>query len=901
MSRRTLSHYRILERLGAGGMGEVYKAHDSHLEREVALKFLPEDAVRDPDRLQRFKQEALATSALNHPNITTIYEIGEAEGQHFISLEFVAGHTLREEMRAGRLDTSRVLDIAVQVAEGLAAAHTAGVVHRDLKPENIMVRSDGIVKILDFGLAKLAARDGPQASGDETVVQSSPRVDSLTRPGTVLGTVAYMSPEQARGQNLDHRSDIFSLGSILYEMVSNQVAFGGDSGVEVMHSILRDQPRPLHESDPRTPLELQRIIRKAMAKSPDERYQSAKDMAIDLRALKRELDSGGVSAVRAAAVSGPAAPARRKRRPWWVVFGVAAVSAAAAALLWNRGAHGPATPASLHISKLTTTGKADTPAFAPNGQFIAFETQVEGRDAIRVRQLATNAESDVVPPRQDVLLGNLVFTPDSNWLLYTTRPSSEIVRTLWQVSPLGGQPREVLRDVDSAPSFAPDGKRFLFLRVVNSREFHHFVADYPGGGNCHEVYAAPEAAAAILEPAWSPNGKEMAYAQLDRNDLLHPKLMLKPLEGGEARIIPGPNWMQLSGCRWAPDGSGLYVTGSRSWVEKPQIWFVSTTGAAARRVTQDLDQYDGLSVSRDGKSLASVRRVVEAHLWQVPLDGTPEENATRARQITHGTYTTGSPDVSRDGKRIVFTSDVNGQMDLWILDADSENPRQLTFDPAQDFSATWSPDGQHIAYSREQDGALQVWQLDADGQNGRQVTRIGTTNMQPSWSPDGRWLAYLGAEVDRSKLYKIPVDGGERVELFPENKVVMAAQWSPDGKWIASWTQDKPLMAMRELGLFPASGTGEVRRIPLGPPGGFPWPFLGLRWTPDSSGIVVIAVRNGISNLEYVPIDGGERKPLTAFTDDQTLFFYTLTADGRTAIVQRGRMNADVVMLEGIR
>jgi Tol biopolymer transport system component len=485
--------------------------------------------------------------------------------------------------------------------------------------------------------------------------------------------------------------------------------------------------------------------------------------------------------------------------------------------------------------------------------------------------------------------------------LYTSRPAGELGRTLWQISPLGGQPREVLRDVDTAPSFAPDGKRFIFLRVVNGREFHHFVADYPGGGNCHEVYGAPEGAAAIITPMWSPKGKEIAYAQIDRNDVLHSKLMVKPLEGGEARTLPAPNWMQLSGYEWAPDGAGLYVTGSRSWVERPQVWFVSATGAPARRVTQDLDEYDGVSVSHDGKSLAAVRRVIEAQLWQVPLDGTPEENAAKARQLTHGTYFTGSPDVSRDGKRIVYTSDVNGQMDLWVLDVDSDTPRQLTFDAAQDFSATWSPDGQHVAYSREQEGALQVWQLGADGQNGHQVTRMGDKNMQPTWSPDGRWIAYLGAEADRSRLYKVPVEGGERVELFPENKVMMTVQWSPDGKWIASWTQDKSPLALRELGLFPASGTGEVRRIPLGPPGGWPWPFLGLRWMPDSSGLVLIAIRNGISNLEFLPIDGGERKPLTAFTDDQTLFCYSLTADGRVAIVQRGRMNADIVMLENIR
>ena len=805
MTERTISRYRVLEQLGAGGMGEVYKAFDPKMQRDVALKLLTASFVRDADRVQRFEVEALATSALNHPNITTIYEIDQVDGQQFISLEYIAGSSLRELIRGGEFDLRRAIDVAAQIADGLHAAHEAGIVHRDLKPENIMVRHDGIAKILDFGLAKLRTHEaGRGSSQDETVLQglASPGVDALTRPGMVLGTVAYMSPEQARGQNVDRRSDIFSFGSILYEMLGGKQPFQAESGVEVMHAIIRDPPHPLHELNATVPVELQRIVRKAMAKHPDERYQTARDMAIDLRALELELHSGAVSSVHAPVRARAGVP-RRTLRIAALVAGVVVLAGAVAALLATRNGRKPAELAPMRITKITTSGQASSPVLSPNGQFLAHETLVEGRDAIQVRQLATGSEVEVVGPQEGVALTALAFTVDGNWLLYSSRRQTEAMRTLYQVSALGGPPRELMRDLSGPVSFAPDGKRFLFTRVAGPGQSRFLIAKLDATNEIEEVLACPAEALAIANPMWSPKGDAIAYVQIDKADVLRPKLMINTLSGDAPRALTGSQWMQIGGLTWAPDGSGLYITGSRSWIERPRVWFVDASTGAARSLVQDLDSYGGITVRADGKALASVRSTVQAQLYRVPIDGSPAENASRAQQITRGTGLASSPVVSPDGARIAYVSDSSGHMDLWTMDAAGTNPRQLTFGAAQDFAPAWSPDGKQLAFASETEGVLQTWIVDADGKNARQLTRQGTTNHAPSWSPDGSSIAYISVQGDSSFLCRIAAAGGEPVRVSRELEVMYTTQWSPDGRWIATWLDPGKTLGPTGRGVFP--------------------------------------------------------------------------------------------------
>jgi len=889
MSERTISRYRVLEQLGAGGMGEVYKAFDTKLQRDVALKLLTASFVRDADRVQRFEIEALATSALNHPNITTIYEIDQADGHQFISLEYIAGSSLRQLLRGGKLDVRQVIDLAIQIADGLHAAHEAGIVHRDLKPENIMVRHDGIAKILDFGLAKLRSSEvGRGSSQDETVLQS-PGTDALTRPGMVLGTVAYMSPEQARGQDVDRRSDIFSFGSILYEMLSGRPPFQADSGVEVMHAIIRDSPPPVHELSASVPVELQRIVRKAMAKHPDERYQTARDIAIDLRALGLELQSGGVSAVHEPARARGAS--RRTRRIAGLAAG--AVVLATAAFLATRGGREPAGVAAMRITKITSSGQASSPVLSPNGQFLAHETLIEGRDAIQVRQLATGSEVEVVGPQAGIGLTALAFTPDGNWLLYSIRRQGETLRTLWQISALGGTPREVLRDLTGSISFSPDGKRLLFARVAGPGQSRFVSAQLESPSEVEEVLACPPEALVIANPVWSPKGDAIAYVQTDKKDVLRPKLMIKA--GDAPRALAGVQWMQIGGLTWVPDGSGLYITGSRSWIERPRVWFVDASTGAARPVTQDLDSYSGITVRADGKALASVRSTVQTQLYRVPVDGSPAENAGRAQQITRGTSMAGSPVVSPDGTKIAYVSDTSGHMDLWTMDAAGSNPRQLTFGPAQDFAPAWSPNGKQVAFASEAEGVLQTWVVDADGQNARQLTHQGATNHAPSWSPDGSTIAYISIQGDSSFLCRIPAAGGEPVRLSREFEVMFTTQWSPDGRWIATWLDPGKPSAQHDMACFPLGG-GEVRRFTFTPRDQFT--MLSLRWTPDSAALAYVMSEHDAHSIESLNLSTQEKKPVVTFSGDEYIFAQSWSPDGRSIVVQRGSVLSDVVLIE---
>lgn len=896
MPPETLSHYRLLEPLGAGGMGEVFKAQDTKLEREVALKLLPAESVRDPERLQRFKKEALATSSLNHPNITTIFEIDEADGQHFISLEYVKGRTLRVAMSSGTLEIRELLGIAVQVAEGLHAAHQAGVVHRDLKPDNIMVREDGIAKILDFGLAKLSAAE-PPGDQDETVLQAAaPGSDSLTRPGVVMGTASYMSPEQARGQQLDHRSDVFSFGSILYEMVSGTPPFTAESSVEVMHALIRDQPRPLQEWDSGVPSELVRIIRKAMAKSPDERYQTAKDMAIDLRALEREIDSGALS-VPHAAVSGPSAAV--PPRSAWLLVGVVSVVVlltVAAVLFFRSGGGGtvPTPSASLRVSKITSTGDATSPAFSPDGRFVAFDTKVDGQEAIHVRQMATGSEVEIVPPRQDVLVGNIAFAPDGNWVLYTTRSVNERRRTLWRVSSVGGTPREVLRDVDSAPSFSPDGQSFIFGRFVES-DAYFFTASFTEVGEPQQVYSAPEDAVMILSPSWSPTG-DVAYTQFNKDDVLYPKIMVKPPDGGTPRMAPGPRWMQITGLAWSTDGNELYVCGSRSWIERPQIWRLNLSSGEARRITSDLDIYSGVVVRGDGQAVAAQRTTYDSHLWRISATGSPQENSAGVQRITRGTADSGNPDVHPDGSRVLFDSDADGDLNAWSIDLDGENRTQFTFGETQDFWPCWSPDGQMIAYGSEQDGDLQVWVMGADGQDARQLTHSGTTNYAPSFSPDGEWIAYISSMGDSSFVYKIPVAGGDPVRVS-DTQGVWRAQWSPDGRWIATWGAGSPGSPLQQIVLLPAREGEEEHRIDVTVRTQFE--MSNLTWHPHD-GISIALRTDDVMNVYVLDVPGGAPRQVTDFTSTDFIFAHDWAPDGTFLIAQRGVIASDIVLLENL-
>ena len=476
----TVGRYRIGTLLGRGGMGEVYRADDSELRRPVALKVLPEAVVGDPDRLERFVQEARTASALNHPHLVSIYDIGEAQpaGQrrpiHFIAMELVDGVTLRDLIDAPHRDLKKMLDYAMQAADALAAAHAAGIVHRDIKPENLMVAAGGYIKVLDFGLAKLRAEPALLAAAAEESTLATG-----TTPGIVMGTVGYMSPEQAQGRTVDNRSDIFSFGCVLYEMATGARAFGGQSAIDTLHQIINVDPTPLSSKLPSAPMELQRIVTKCLAKDPEDRYQSMKEVAIDLRGLRRQLDSGAAATTGTTAAAVPRVS--NQSWLWWLAGGSAALVLLVAAYMMSKSG-GRETGATLSIARITASGNVIDAIISSDGKYLAYVESLGGRQSLWLRQVGGTRPIELVQPSQIGFWG-IAFSRDGQSVYYGAKTAAQPNGALFQIPTLGGASRQVLTDIDSPVTFSPDGSRLAFYRVNLSNGESSLVIAGADGAN----------------------------------------------------------------------------------------------------------------------------------------------------------------------------------------------------------------------------------------------------------------------------------------------------------------------------------------------------------------------------------------------------------------------------------
>jgi Tol biopolymer transport system component len=895
-------------------MGEVYLAEDTRLRRKVALKLLPAEFTRDAGRVRRFEQEARAASALNHPNIITIFEIGAENGAHFIATEFIDGQTLRQRLKE-KLTINAALDIAVQVAAALAAAHEAGITHRDIKPENVMLRRDGIVKVLDFGLAKLTEQR-PDAVNSEAPTIAKVNTD----PGTVMGTASYMSPEQARGLEVDARSDIFSFGVVLYETLTGRAPFAGVNAVDVMGAILNREPAPLNALAPEAPAELQRIVTKALRKDRDERYQFSKELLLDLKSLKQELEiearlkgrsaseapqTAGLRAEKTAGIQAARTTSSAeyligeiKRHKTGVVIGLALLLVCVGLLAYGlyRLAAPKQTSApfqNVKLTRLTSVGNVfGSVSISPDGKFITYVQREAGQWSLWTKAVATGAVVQIVPPTE-AALANATFSPDSNYVYYLS--NFERQTSLYQIPVIGGTPKKTLTGISSVITFSPDGKRFAFARNGADQSASELVVVNVDGSN-ERILATRKLGEAFRSLSWSPDGKIIAAAA--SSFPRQASIFEVTVNTGEVKPLLQQTWGGISHVAWLKDGSGLVMT---AFTEKLgpnflQIWHVSYPAGEVRRITNDLASYLSLSLTADNSALVTQQGESVCTVWVTPLGaGGRAQQLTFRRNTGDGLY---GVRWTPDG-RIIYTSGAGGKPDLWIMNADGSQARQLTDDPAYDFGPAVSPDGRYIVFTSFRSGDVNLWRTEIDGSNPKQLSEGGSF-FPLDLSPDGRWVVFERLVDGFQKIYKVSIDGGSPTPLT--DGYSRAPAISPDGKLIACISYVPLSTQSNKLLILPFEGGAPVKTLegePLNSFAGIPPP----RWSPDGRSLIYVDTRQGSANLWRLPLDGGPPQSVTNFKDarPERITRFDLSRDGKQLVIARGNSTSDVVLISEVK